>query len=242
VGKNLDSKRPGHRFRDPRTGMVFVRVPGGEFEMGNNGVAVEAPRHQVVLSRDYLLAETELTVGQWRRFVAEYSGDPNVPVPEGGDDLPMTLSFVDAQKLATAFSYRLPTEAEWERACCGGVTMDAEPWATEEGMRRAAWFHRNADYQSHPVRLKAPNGYGLYDMLGNLWEWCIDDYDPIAYTRRKPPATDPKGSTRGAQRIIRGGSWFSVPPATPRTRLPAEIHERTAFFGVRFAAKAPAIR
>lgn len=237
--EDLEPERPGHRLRDPRTGMVFVRVPAGEFEMGDDATAVERPRHRVVLSRDYLLAETELTVGQWRRYVSEYAGDPNVPILDQRDDMPMSLSFADAIALARTLSYRLPTEAEWERACCGGLAREAEPWNSEQGMRQVAWFHRNANFMGHPVRQKAPNPYGLYDMLGNLWEWCVDDYDPVAYQKRVAPVTDPRGSTAGAHRVIRGGSWFSVPPATPRTRLSAQVGERTPFFGVRFACDVP---
>lgn len=224
--------------RDPRTGITFVRIPAGTFTMGGGVQPQEQPQHEVEITRDYLLAQTELTVGQWQRYVDEYAGDPNVELPQGGDQdptLPMTLNLLDAQRFAKTFSYRLPTEVEWERACTGGQSRAAEPWSSEAGMREHAWFHRNADYRAHPVAQKAANAYGLHDMLGNLWEWCADHYDPKAYEKREPRATDPTTATGGPHHVIRGGSWFSVPPATPRTRLAELANKRSAFYGVRFA-------
>ena len=232
----LESDRPGSRLRDPRTGIVFRRIPKGEFDMGeDNRDAISRPRHRVALTRDYLLAETELTVGQWRRCVLEFAADPTVPVPEGDDDLPMTLSCHDAAKLAERFGYRLPTEAEWERACTGGVSRDDEPWATESGMDEYAWFHRNSNSQAQPVGTKAANPFGLFDMLGNVWEWCSEHFDPVAYAERGPLTKDPHVPAAHEHRVLRGGSWFSIPPASPRTRSSAAMHERTPFFGVRFA-------
>ncbi|MCA8975774.1 MAG: SUMF1/EgtB/PvdO family nonheme iron enzyme [Planctomycetes bacterium] len=238
--QDLDAERPGTRLRDPRTGIVFRRVPKGEFDMGDDGNdPMWRPRHRVVLSRDYLLAETELTVGQWQRCAAEFALDPGVPIPAGDAELPMTLSCLDAEALAQRFGYRLPTEAEWERACGGGLPRDDEPWRKEAGMREYAWFHRNSMSQSHAVATRKANPFGLYDMLGNLWEWCGEDFDPMAYGKRKAPATDPYVPPRTRHRVLRGGSWFSVPPASPRTRFSAEVGERTAFFGARFACDAP---
>jgi formylglycine-generating enzyme required for sulfatase activity len=233
--QDLDPTAPGTRLCDPRTGIVFRRIPRGEFTMGDDaGDAVMRPQHQVVLTRDYLLAETELTAGQWRRSAAEFALDPTVPVPEV-DELPIPLCNDDAVRFAARFGYRLPTEAEWERACRGGLPQHEEPWRTEEGMRAHAWFHRNSDLRAHPVATRQPNAYGLYDMLGNLWECCGEDYDAGAYARRARPATDPLVPPKARHRVLRGGSWFSVPPANPRTRLCAAVDERRPFFGARFA-------
>lgn len=231
--ENLDTARPGHRLRDPRTGIVFVRVPAGEFLMGNDAVPTEKPQHRVRLSRDYLLAETELTIGQWQRYVREFAGNPEAPVPAQPAEHPMTLSCLEAQQFCTQFGYRLPTEAEWERACTGGLPREQEPWANEEGMRKYAWFHRNAEMKAHPVRTREPNAFGLYDMLGNLWEWCGEDYNPVAYLKRGPLTEDPRGPSTTFDHALRGGSWFSVPPATPRTRTAGGFAEQTAFFGCR---------
>lgn len=237
--EDLDPVRPGHRRRDPRSGIVFVRVPAGDFDMGNDGVALEKPRHRVRITRDYLLAETEITIGQWRAYARDLAGDPNVPLPAQPDEHPMTLSCLDAKTFCERLGYRLPTEAEWERGCTGGLTHDQEPWRTETGMRESAWFHRNAEMKSHPVRTRAANGFLLYDMLGNLWEWCHEDFSPIAYAGRGELTIDPRGPSTNFDHVLRGGSWFSVPPAMPHTRSSGGFAERTAFFGCRPACDAP---
>ncbi|MCR9247985.1 MAG: formylglycine-generating enzyme family protein [bacterium] len=246
--EDLDPEHPGRRLRDPRTGLVFVRIAAGSFDMGGGKLPTEQPRHEVTLTRDYLIAETEFSVAAWQQCVDRFGADPAPAVPEPGDgeqagELPMPLSFEDAMKLAQTLSYRLPTEAEWEFACTAGRADEELPWRDETGMRAHAWFHRNADFRIHPVGKKAANALGLHDMLGNLWEWCIDDFSPAAYGIRvkqgEAARRDPVGTTKGRHRVIRGGSWFSTPPATPRTRSSAEVNERNAFFGVRFACDAP---
>jgi formylglycine-generating enzyme required for sulfatase activity len=231
--EDLDPSRPGWRLRDPRSGVVFRRIPAGEFDMGSNRFAQEQPQHRVQISRDFLLAETELTIAQWRQHVLEFAGDPEVPLPKQPDSHPMTLSCVDAIGYCERFGYRLPSEAEWEWACTGGLERAAEPWQNEAGMREHAWFHRNADMRAHPVGTRAANAFGLHDMLGNLWEWIGEDWHPLSYAGRTGTVVDPQRPAKGSDRVLRGGSWFSVPPATPRTRLSGNAKERTAFFGCR---------
>lgn len=238
--EDLDPAHPGRRLRDPRTGVVFVRVPAGEFAMGNDDVGYEKPKHRVRLSRDFLLAETELTIGQWQTYLRDFAGDPNVPVPPQSADHPMPLGCLDATTFCERLGYRLPTEAEWERACTGGLPREAEPWSTEAGMREHAWFHRNAELKAHPVRTRAANPFGLYDMLGNLWEWCGEDWSPVAYAGRGELTVDPRRPSTAFDHVLRGGSWFSVPPATPRTRSSGGFAERNAFFGCRPARDLPA--
>lgn len=212
---------------------MFRRIPAGEFDMGTNeGQGHDRPQHRVRLTQDFLIAETEVTVGQWRTHVREFAGDPAVPVPTE-DTLPMPMSCADALGFCERYGYRLPTEAEWERACTGGVPREQEPWNTEAGMREHAWFHRNAEMRTHPVGTRAANGYGLFDMLGNLWEWCGEDWNPAPYVGRQGVTVDPRGPSTGFDHALRGGSWFSVPPGTPRTRMSGGFHERSAFFGCR---------
>ncbi|MFO1076144.1 MAG: SUMF1/EgtB/PvdO family nonheme iron enzyme [Planctomycetota bacterium] len=235
-----DPAHPGARLVDPRTGIAFARIPKGDFAMGtDDGDPQTRPRHAVTLTRDCLLATTELTVGQWRRAVAEFAIDPTVPLPtDAADALPMPLSCEDAEAFARRFGYRLPTEAEWERAATCGLEPAAEPWRDEAGMREFAWFHRNSDLHAHAVATRRANAWGLCDMLGNLWEWTAEDFNPVAYLALKPPIVDPFQPAKGRHRVLRGGSFYSVPPATPRTRTSAEINERSAFFGARFARDA----
>jgi formylglycine-generating enzyme required for sulfatase activity len=237
--EDLDPAHPGRRLRDPRLGIVFVRVPAGEFLMGNDDIAIEKPKHRVRLSRDFLLAETEVTIGQWQAYARDFAGDPNVPVRGKSADHPMPLSCLDAITFCERLGYRLPTEAEWERACTGGLPREQEPWSTEAGMREHAWFHRNAEMQAHPVRTRAANAFGLHDMLGNLWEWCGEDWNPVAYAGRGELTIDPRRPSTTFDHVLRGGSWFSVPPAMPRTRSSGGFAERNEFFGCRPARDLP---
>ena len=189
--EDLDPAHPGNRLRDPRTGVTFVRLPG---------------------EPALLVATTELTGGQWRRFVRDFAGDATVPAPEG-DDLPMTASWRDAVNYCERFGYRLPTEKEWERACRAGLDDAAGPWRDATELQQHAWFNLNAGDDRHPVGKLTANPFGLYDMLGNVWEWCQDE--------------------AAADRVLRGGSWFTMPGPRPSLRTQALPDERNAFYGWR---------
>lgn len=235
--QDLDPAGSGVRLRDPRTGIVFRRVPAGEFVMGGTEVEEEQPPHRVRISRDYLLAETEVTVGQWRRYVEVHGGAPAgaLPAAAAGDDLPMSMvSWHDAQAFCARYGYRLPTEAEWERACRGGLPPDQGPWLSADTFQAHAWFHVNAADGPRPVATRTPNPYGLHDMLGNLWEWCEDRYDFHYYRTLPEPAVDPPGPADVADvRVVRGGSWFSLPGPMPATRLADQPGARNGFTGFR---------
>ncbi|MCA8963739.1 MAG: SUMF1/EgtB/PvdO family nonheme iron enzyme [Planctomycetes bacterium] len=189
--QDLDPAHPGTRLLDPRTEVTFVRVPGDP---------------------DLLAARTELTVGQWRRYVRDFAGDASVPTPTD-DELPMTLSWNDATRYCQTFGYRLPTGAEWERACRGGLDDDAGPWRNPTELQQHAWFNLNAGDDRHPVARLAANPFGLFDTLGNVWEWCQDEI--------------------GTDRMLRGGSWFTMPGPKPSLKTQAQPDERNAFYGFR---------
>ena len=129
-----------------------------------------------------------------------------------GDEYPVeTVSWDEVQEFIkrlnekTRKNYRLPTEAEWEYAARAGSTT-RYPCGDDEGCLDAiAWYDANADYTTHPVGKKLPNAWGLYDMIGNVWEWCNDWYDEKYY--KNSPSNDPKGPKAGSGRVIRGGSW-----------------------------------
>lgn len=226
--EDLDPAHPGAHLRDPRTGVTFVRIEAAEFVMGSNRLG-EAPAHRVRLTRPFLLAETELTVAQWQRWVRDFAGDSDVPVPKGGDDMPMQASWNDAVAFCRAFGYRLPTEAEWECGALGGVAGDAPQWHDVEQVEAHGWVHTDA---SRPVRQKLPNGFGLYDTIGNLAEWC-SDFLSADYRGRPDPDIDPQGAPAGEVHMLRGGSWYTLPRPQPQTRTFGGVDERNGFYGFR---------
>lgn len=228
------------RVRDPRTGIVFVLVPPGEFTMGGR-LDMEQPLHSVRISRAFYMAETELTAAQWRRHVEEFGGDPTVPVGDVPGDQPATgISWDDGVRYCDVYRYRLPTEAEWEYACRGGVAEEGAFWNDPVALDQHSWSGVNAKGKPQPVRTAKPNGFGLYDMLGGAWEWCADYFgkgypvpDPSVLT------VDPTGVENADGRCLRGGSWFTLPPARPADRSGALPETRLEYNGIRPVVSLP---
>ncbi len=202
-------------------GMRMVLVPPGTFRMGSLPreplrQEEELPR-QIRLSRPFRMAATEVTQRQWVALM------PSNRSQNRGEDLPVTsVSWNDGQEFCSRLSekegvaYRLATEAEWEYACRAGA---AEPVATAD-RPTVAWFADNSEGATHPVGLKRPNAWGLYDMLGNVAEWTRDAYGPYPAAEED---TDPKGPAEGSSRVVRGGAWRSFAPAVrcaARTGIP----------------------
>ena len=131
--------------------------------------------------------------------------------------------------------YRLPTEAEWEYACRAKSTT-LYPFGDDAGkLDEHAWYTGNAEGKTHPVGQKLPNAWGLYDMLGNVWEWCTDRYDEKYYA--SSPSADPPGAAGASHRVIRGGSWVSTPGAAGRRAATGTRRMyRGNFLGFRVAA------
>jgi formylglycine-generating enzyme required for sulfatase activity len=204
-------------------GMKLKLIPKGTFDMGSAandpGADLDEPLHQVTLSRDFYIGQFEVTQSQYKdvlgtnpsQFPRDKKIDPaNYPV-EG-------VSWLDAVEFCQRLSelpeekkagriYRLPTEAEWEYACRAGSPAAFCFGNDPQLLSKYAWFDKNGGGQTHPVGLKRPNDWGLYDMHGNAWEWVADWYE--VYPRKS--VTDPKGPRSGKDRVYRGASWNYSP-------------------------------
>ena len=195
-------------------GMKFKLLPAGTFTMGFKS-SDETP-HDVTLSRPFYLGVYEVTNAQWMRVMGSVPSnwkDGNRPVEqvrwEEAMEFCQRLSTLPEEEKAGR-GYRLPTEAEWEYACRAG-TQTTYSFGDDEGrLREYGWFDEDAvKGETHPVGLKKPNGWGLYDMHGNVWEWCSDWYDKYPPNAVTDPQGPPHGSQRPSQRVFRGGSWNS---------------------------------
>lgn len=189
-------------------GMEFVLIPSGEFEMGSNGGdSDEVPVHEVTIKKAYYLGKYEVTQEQW---VAVMGNNPSYLK---GDSNPVErVSWNDVQEFVKKLNakegtdkYRLPSEAEWEYACRAGTTTEYSFGNNESELEEYAWYIDNLEDKTNPVGQKKPNPWGLYDMYGNVWEWCQDRYH---YSYNGAP-TD--GSAwedgRSSRRVSRGGGW-----------------------------------
>lgn len=194
-------------------GMSFVLIPIGEFLMGSSVGTDEKPAHRVHITRHFYMGIYEVTQGQWQKVMGtSLEEQRNKANPEWGyngvgDDDPMYyVSWNEAQTFLQRLNtlegvnvYRLPTEAEWEYACRAGATEEIP-----ENINLMAWYGANSGEKTHPVGQKQPNAWGLYDMHGNVWEWCQDWFGMYS----EDTGWDPKGPETGTSRIVRGGSWL----------------------------------
>ena len=187
----------------------MVRVEGGTFRMGatsEQGTVAngwEKPVHSVTLS-SYYIGKTEVTQAFWQAVMGINPSDFK------GADLPVeSVSWDDCQEFIqklnslTGRNFRLPTEAEWEFACRGGNNSRGYKYSGSNNLGSVAWYYDNSDGQTHPVATKAPNELGIYDMSGNVDEWCSDWY--ANYTSYSQ--TNPTGPQSGSGRVFRGGDW-----------------------------------
>jgi len=205
-----------HTRTNHKTGIEFVLIAPGSFSMGStNGGDDEKPVHQVTISQPFYMGRYEVTQAQWQSGIdnnyagiSQFAhGNPSRFQDCGGNCPVEQVSWDDAQNFVNklnegndGFRYRLPTEAEWEYACRAGTTGDYVVKPDEMG-----WYGDNSDMRTHLVGQKQANAFGLYDMLGNVSEWCQDWYDANYYA--SSPATDPQGPVSGQFRVLRGGSF-----------------------------------
>ncbi|NBO46860.1 MAG: formylglycine-generating enzyme family protein, partial [Actinobacteria bacterium] len=199
------------RVRDNGTGIEMVLIPPGTFTMGcsasnSYGCGSDETQHHVTLTNAFYLSRTEVTQAQWVTKMGSnpsyFTGDTSRPVEQ--------VSWNDIQPFCTATGMRLPTEAEWEYAYRAGTTtafhgMPGYLNGTNDDnqLGTIAWFGSNSGGQTHAVAGKAANGFGLYDMAGNVFEWCQDWWGAYASDAQ----TNPTGPSSGNSRLLRGGAW-----------------------------------
>ena len=228
AGATAPAQRQGSAEVTTPTGVAMVLVPGGEFVMGDDGGEQdERPAHKVRVDAFYM-DKYEVTQKSYEKLMganpSKYK-QPERPVEQ--------VSWFNAEKYCNmrslqegltpcydlaalrcdfaADGYRLPTEAEWEYACRAGTTSAYSFGRDPAGLPTYAWFKKDSQNTTHPVGQKRPNPWGLYDMHGNVAEWCHDVYDAGCYQRRE--GENPTGPASGEERVLRVGSWAAAEEA-----------------------------
>jgi len=190
----------------------FVYISPGSFEMGSvSGEYDELPVHKVEITTGFWMSICEITQDEWETVMgyntSRFKHDRNLPVE--------TVSWFDVQNFIEKLNqkgerkFRLPTEAEWEYASRAGRKTEFSFGEEEDSMINFGWYFDNGENKTHPVGLKKPNPWGLYDMHGNVWEWCQDFYDEKYYSNFTDK--DPVSNKTGDERVSRGGSFMNIP-------------------------------
>lgn len=203
-----------------RSRVIIVKIPAGSFRMGSDQAIhaddafkpcptcpsrneVERPVHQVTISKDFWMGQFDITQKQWQAVMGNnpsgnQAAGPDAPVEQvSWRDVQSFLAKANAMQ--TRWTLRLPTEAEWEYAARAGSTGE-----TYGPLDEIAWYKGNGGGKTHPVGQKKPNDFGLYDMLGNVWQWCQGWFGPYP----NHPVTDPQGEPTGDKHPTRGGCYY----------------------------------
>ncbi|MDR3328980.1 MAG: formylglycine-generating enzyme family protein [Prevotellaceae bacterium] len=224
----------------------MVQVADGTFlmgctsEQGDDCYGSEKPPHSVTVG-GFKIGKYEVTQAQWLAVMGSWPDSSSAPSPflGAGDDYPAYgVSWKDAQKFIaklnqlTGKRYRLPTEAEWEYAARGGSGAPATKYSGSDAIGDVAWHSGNSGSKAHAVGAKVANELGIYDMSGNVWEWCSDWYGSYGSAAQ----SNPTGASAGATRVLRGGSWS---PGDANCRVADRAHDspgyRSSAVGFRLA-------
>ena len=191
--------------------LEMVLIPAGEFLMGSpdadkNAYDWEKPQHRVRITKPFFLGKYPVTQEQWEAVMggnpSHFKGPQNPVERVSWDDCQEFLEKSNSLP-SKGGEFQLPTEAQWEYACRAGSKTRCCFGDNESGLGEYAWYDKNSGKKTHPVGEKKPNAWGLYDMHGNVWEWCADWFD--GYDAKA--ADDPAGPRTGSNRVGRGGSW-----------------------------------
>jgi formylglycine-generating enzyme required for sulfatase activity len=214
TAQTLWPQQAGAVRENPEDALKYVWISPGMFMMGcspddRECEPDERPAHRVSLSKGFWMGQTLVTVRAYKRVAADRGVKmPMTPIFDPDwtrDETPITnVSWNDAHDFCAWTGGRLPTEAEWEYAARAGSTA-----ARYGKIDDIAWYFTYGVSQTYPVAQKRPNAFGLYDMLGNVWELVNDWYAPDYF--QSGPSQDPAGPTHGTFRVLRGGSWFEHP-------------------------------
>jgi formylglycine-generating enzyme required for sulfatase activity len=222
-----------------KDGLLYVWIPPGTFPMGCSAgdkecFNEELPSHHVTISKGFWIGQTEVTIAAYKGFAGIAEADTAKPLSvaakpaDAESQMPVVVvTWDEARDYCSWAGGRLPTEAEWEYAARGG---SKEARYAELG--QIAWYQKNSGNRTHPVSQKRPNGFGLFDVLGNAWEWVNDWYDGNYYS--KSPEVDPTGPETGTMHVLRGGSWMNTANLlrlSDRGRSQADL--RFNYFGIR---------
>jgi formylglycine-generating enzyme required for sulfatase activity len=196
--------------------MEFVLIPAGSFMMGDDkGGPHQKPVHKVTITKPFYLGKYEVTQEQWQAVMgnnpSHFKGPKNPVEVVSWNDCQEFLAKLNEKLRAGGAKFSLPTEAQWEYACRAGTTTRYSFGDDMDQLKDYAWFGKEAEGTTHPVGQKKPNAWGLYDMHGNVAEWCADWWDEWYYFRN-PPANDPTGPNSGESRVLRGCAWPFVSP------------------------------
>jgi formylglycine-generating enzyme required for sulfatase activity len=215
---------------NPKDSLTYVWIPPGRFQMGCSADDSECgnserPAHPVTLTKGFWIGQTPVTQAAYKKVVGSNPSDFQ------GDQLPVeAVTWDDAKAYCDRVDMRLPTEAEWEYAARGGSTS-----ARYGPLDSIAWYGANSENTTHEVGRKQANGYGLFDMLGNVWEWVADWYGPYD----SASATDSKGPPNGQYRVLRGDVWdmdaSGVRASARNKALPGEHFDSWHAVGIRCA-------
>ena len=216
---------PGTKKVNSKDGLTYVWIPPGKFQMGcSTGDAEcfdnERPAHEVAITKGFWLGQTSVTQQAYRRVTGKN------PANHKGASFPVEeVDWNEAQAYCNAIGGRLPTEAEWEYAARAGSTG-----VRYGNLDEIAWYDGNSGNKSHDVGQKLPNAFGLYDMLGNSWQWVADWYGPY----QAGAQSDPTGPASGQLKQPRGGSWGSTSRLTRASyRGSVEPEHRGGKLGIR---------